>query len=117
MKIKRVYLLLIFIFSIFLTNLHSSTIKPSLSYEKSPNIIILVDGTKYSTDNLIPLDLSDHDHSFITIDNYKDFNPLIIITAIVCVSLCLVERKKFKKREVKGLNSIVLWDQKRVLRN
>ena len=46
MKIKRVYLLLIFIFSIFLTNLHSSTIKPSLSYEKSPNIIILVDGAK-----------------------------------------------------------------------
>ena len=79
MRIKRLYLLLIFVFSILMTNLHISNMKPSLTYEKTPNLITLVDNVRGSQVSLIALDLSDHDHSFVVSDIDKDNNPISVL--------------------------------------
>lgn len=118
MKIKRVYLLLIFIFSILMTNLHYSDLKPPLVDKSTTNnILILADNVESVHENLIAVDLPDYDHSFITSDNYKDFIPIFVTVALVMVQLLKEEIKIPKISVTRGLYGIIFWDKKRILRN
>lgn len=118
MKIRRLYLLLIFIFSILITNLHYSGSKPPLIDKvTSRNLVILADHIEGGNENLIPPDMSDYDHSFVTNDNYKSFITVFMILTVAVSQLLKRANICYKIDRIRGLYGIVFWDKKRIMLN
>lgn len=118
MRLKRVSLLFVFIFSIMMTNLFYSHSKPPLlEYKNNHNIIILADNNNSNPQEIIALDFSTNDNGNFIVDYYKDMIPEFIGVISTVVLFYLVKEKFFKYREVRGLTGIILWDRNRVLRN
>ncbi len=118
MKIKRLYLLLIFLFSILITNLHYSDSRPPLVDKNTTrNLIILADNLEKPSENLIPLDMSDTDHSFVVSDNYKDIVPIFLGLILSVLQLLRGSNRYILLKRVRGLYGIVFWDRKRIMLN
>lgn len=118
MRVRRLYLLLLFVFSILITNLHYSDLKPPLvDKSTTKNLIILADNVERGGENLIPLDLSENDHSFVMSDGHKSFIPLLVFVTLVALKVEIKVTRYFKLERIRGLYGIVLWDKKRLMLN
>ena len=117
MRFKKVSLLLVFIFSIMMTNLFYSHNKPPLlEYKNNQNIIILADNNS-NPQEIISLDFSTNDNSNFIVDYSKNMIPELIGVISTTIMVYLVKEKFYSYREVRGLTGIILWDRNRVLRN
>lgn len=117
MRVKKILLLIIFIFSLMMTNLFYSHSKPPLLESKTTqNIIILADNNS-NPQEIISLDLTSGDNNKFIVDYYKDVIPLLIEVLLTIATIYLVKEKFFRYRKERGLTGIILWDRKRVLRN
>lgn len=117
MRVKRVYLLLIFIFSLFMTNIYNPQNKPPLlEYYNAPNIIILAEHNS-NFQEIIPLDFSKTEIHLVGIEAQRDCVVEIFSIMTLLSILPILNEKVFGCREPRGLNGIVFWDRKRVLRN
>lgn len=117
MKLRKIFLLLIFIFSIVLTNIfYSRNIPPLFEYKNRQNIVVLTD-TNSNSQEIIPLEFSINDNHLV-IENSKDIIPVNIFGVISIVLMIIkTQEKNFKPRKERGLNGIIFWDRKRVLLN
>ena len=112
MRLKKILMLFIFIFSLMMTNLFNSHNKPPLL----ENIVILAENNS-NPQEIIPLDLSLGDNHNFIVDYYKDMIPLLIEMVLTVLTIYVVKEKFFRYRKERGLAGIILWDKKRVLRN
>ena len=108
MRLKKILMLFIFIFSLMMTNLFNS--------HNKQNIVILAENNS-NPQEIIPLDLSLGDNHNFIVDYYKDMIPLLIEMVLTVLTIYVVKEKFFRYRKERGLAGIILWDKKRVLRN
>ena len=94
MRIKKLYLLFIFIISLLISNLYYSNTKPSLIFEneKSSNIVLLIDDKNHYNVELHPLVTSIHDTSIIDNFHYQQFASFIYTTLFLT---CLITKNKY----------------------
>ena len=105
MRLKKILMLFIFIFSLMMTNLFNSHNKPPLLENRATQNIVILAENNSNPQEIIPLDLSSGDnHNFIE----------IVLTVL---TIYVVKEKFFRYRKERGLAGIILWDKKRVLRN
>ncbi len=117
MRLKKILMLFIFIFSLMMTNLFNSHNKPPLlEHRATQNIVILAENNS-NPQEIIPLDLSSGDNHNFIVDYYKDMIPLLIEMVLAILTIYVVKEKFFRYRKERGLAGIILWDKKRVLRN
>lgn len=117
MRIKRTYLLLIFVFSLFMTNVYYSQSKPPLlEVKNSQNIVILAEKNS-NPQEILPLDLSKTDIHLVGTELQRDCVVEILTLLGVVLSIPIFKEKVLKAWEPRGFIGIVLWDRKRVLRN
>lgn len=116
MKLKKVSLLLIFIFSIVLTNIfYSRNLPPLFEHRNNQNIIILAD-TASNSPEIVPFEISINDNTHI-VEQLRDVIPNFIgVVSIVMMSI-KNEKKSFSFKKERGLTGIIIWDRKRVLLN
>ena len=116
MRLKKILMLFIFIFSLMMTNLFNSHNKPPLLENRATQNIVILAENNSNPQEIIPLDLSGDNHNFI-VDYYKDMIPLLIEMVLTVLTIYVVKEKFFRYRKERGLAGIILWDKKRVLRN
>lgn len=117
MRIRRVYLLLLFVFSLISTNIYYSHSKPPLLEKNTSNIIILADNNSNSQE-IITLNLDSNDNTFVN-NNYKDFIPILLIAFLSSTEMVKskVRVRPYNFDKIKGLKGIVSWYPDRILRN
>ena len=118
MRIRKIFLLLIFIFSLLIANLHYSKFSPPL-LDKSvaKNLIILSEVKEEINASAISFELSSDNSSYITSNNYKDILPIFTLILLINLKVLKIEPCFYKLRKYWGLYSILFWDKRRVLRN
>lgn len=116
MRLKKVFLLLIFIFSIVLTNVfYSRSLPPLFEHRNSQNIIILAE-TASNSPEIVPFEISINENTHI-VEQLKDVIPNFFgIVSIVILNI-KNKKKSFNFKKERGLTGIIIWDRKRVLLN
>lgn len=98
MRIKKLYLLFIFIISLLLSNLYYSNLKPSLIFEndKSSNIVLLIDGQNYHGKEIISPVVSSNDNIIINAHfPYQGFSVFIFTLPVTIVLYILIKKYPF----------------------
>ena len=94
MKLKRVYILIIFVFSLIISQLHFTSYKPPLlEYKDSNNIVLLIDSRDFHSNEIVSAALP-HDNPIIVSDDisWKGL-PFFISTAVLILCSYVIVKK------------------------
>lgn len=115
MKIKRLYLLFIFVFSLLITNLYYSNIRPSLIEYKTNDNIVLVANNDFHNSEIISTNLT-YQNDFI-VEHHLSYEPIFIAAPVILV-LIYTYRMKSKPQYFKDIfeyYGIIFRYRKRIL--
>lgn len=116
MKIKKISILLIFVFSLILANLYASHSRPPLLEAKNTQNIVMLADNNSNAQEIISFDLGSRDVNGFIVEHSRELSLDVVTISVGIIAIFLLKEKVFRGREKRGLFGIVFWNRRRILR-